>query len=129
MGLAIHNYGIQEYMQHSDKTNEVFEQSMTFVDGYLHPGDKPGIGVEFNEEEAGSVPLPAGLPALQPPRRRHRPRLVSALMPHRIIVMGVSGCGKTTIGDLVARELGVPFLDGDALHPVENVAKMAPARR
>ncbi|MHC6594455.1 gluconokinase, GntK/IdnK-type [Arthrobacter sp. C152] len=44
---------------------------------------------------------------------------------HRIIVMGVSGCGKTTIGDLVARDLGVPFLDGDALHPVENVAKMA----
>ena len=43
----------------------------------------------------------------------------------RIIVMGVSGCGKTTIGDLVARELGVPFLDGDSLHPVENVAKMA----
>jgi beta-N-acetylhexosaminidase len=44
---------------------------------------------------------------------------------HRIIVMGVSGCGKTTIGDLVARKLGVPFLDGDSLHPVENVAKMA----
>ncbi|MBT2250746.1 gluconokinase [Arthrobacter sp. BHU FT2] len=44
---------------------------------------------------------------------------------HRIIVMGVSGCGKTTIGDLVARELGVPFVDGDSLHPVENVAKMA----
>lgn len=44
---------------------------------------------------------------------------------HRIVVMGVSGCGKTTIGDLVARELGVPFLDGDSLHPVENVAKMA----
>ena len=43
----------------------------------------------------------------------------------RIIVMGVSGCGKTTIGDLVARKLGVPFLDGDSLHPVENVAKMA----
>ena len=44
--LAIHNFGIQEYMQHSDMTNEVFEQSMTFVDGYLHPGDKPGLGVE-----------------------------------------------------------------------------------
>ncbi|MDQ0820797.1 carbohydrate kinase (thermoresistant glucokinase family) [Arthrobacter sp. V4I6] len=43
----------------------------------------------------------------------------------RVIVMGVSGCGKTTIGDLVARELGVRFLDGDSLHPVENVAKMA----
>ncbi|WP_251043415.1 gluconokinase, GntK/IdnK-type [Arthrobacter sp. ISL-48] len=39
--------------------------------------------------------------------------------------MGVSGCGKTTIGDLVARGLGLPFLDGDSLHPVENVAKMA----
>jgi beta-N-acetylhexosaminidase len=43
----------------------------------------------------------------------------------RVIVMGVSGCGKTTIGDLVARQLGAPFLDGDSLHPVENVAKMA----
>ncbi len=56
VGLAIHNYGIQEYMQHSVKTNEVFEQSMTFVDGYLHPGDKPGIGVEFNEEAAAAYP-------------------------------------------------------------------------
>ena len=56
VGLAIHNYGIQEYMQHSDKTNEVFEQSMTFADGYLHPGDKPGIGVEFNEEAAAAYP-------------------------------------------------------------------------
>jgi beta-N-acetylhexosaminidase len=43
----------------------------------------------------------------------------------RIVVMGVSGCGKTTIGALVAHELGVPFVDGDSLHPVENVAKMA----
>lgn len=47
------------------------------------------------------------------------------MIKHCIIVMGVSGCGKTTIGDLVARELGVPFVDGDSLHPVENVAKMA----
>ena len=54
MGPAIHNYGIQEYMQHSGKSNEVFEQSMTFKDGYLHPGDKPGIGVEFNEETAAA---------------------------------------------------------------------------
>ena len=43
--------------------------------------------------------------------------------------MGVSGCGKTTIGDLLARELGAPFLDGDSLHPVENVTKMAAAFR
>lgn len=46
----------------------------------------------------------------------------------RIIVMGVSGCGKTTIGDLVARQLGVPFVDGDSLHPTANVAKMAAGR-
>ncbi|WP_125609640.1 gluconokinase, GntK/IdnK-type [Specibacter cremeus] len=39
--------------------------------------------------------------------------------------MGVSGCGKTTIGALVAHELGLPFIDGDSLHPVANVAKMA----
>jgi mannonate dehydratase len=56
VGLAIHNYGIQEYMQHSDATNTVFEQSMTFVDGYLHPGDEPGLGVEFNEAAAKSYP-------------------------------------------------------------------------
>jgi beta-N-acetylhexosaminidase len=42
-----------------------------------------------------------------------------------IVVMGVSGCGKTTIGNLLAHQLGMPFLDGDSLHPVENVAKMA----
>jgi len=56
LGLAIHNFGIQEYMEHSEKTNTVFEQSMTFVDGYLHPGDKPGLGVELNEEAAASFP-------------------------------------------------------------------------
>ncbi|MDQ6754470.1 MAG: gluconokinase [Actinomycetota bacterium] len=39
--------------------------------------------------------------------------------------MGVSGCGKSTIGALVAHELELPFIDGDSLHPLENVAKMA----
>jgi beta-N-acetylhexosaminidase len=43
--------------------------------------------------------------------------------------MGVSGCGKTTIGYLVARGLGIPFLDRDSMHPVENVAKMAAGSR
>jgi gluconokinase len=42
-----------------------------------------------------------------------------------IIVMGVSGCGKSTIGQLLASRLGYPFLDGDEFHPPENVAKMA----
>ncbi|MCZ2402443.1 D-galactonate dehydratase family protein [Paenarthrobacter sp. Z7-10] len=56
LGLAIHNFGIQEYMEHSEATNTVFEQSMTFADGFLHPGDKPGLGIELNEEAAASFP-------------------------------------------------------------------------
>ncbi|MET0695184.1 MAG: D-mannonate dehydratase ManD [Propionibacteriaceae bacterium] len=56
LGLAIHNFGIQEYMKHGDKTNSVFEQSFTFVDGMLHPGENPGLGVELNVDEAGKYP-------------------------------------------------------------------------
>jgi gluconokinase len=43
----------------------------------------------------------------------------------RVIVMGVSGSGKTTIGRLLAARLGCEFLDGDDFHPPENVRKMA----
>ena len=39
--------------------------------------------------------------------------------------MGVSGCGKSTVGRLLAARLGLPFLDADEYHPPENVAKMA----
>ena len=42
-----------------------------------------------------------------------------------IVVMGVSGCGKSTVGALVAERLGWAFEDGDAFHPPENVAKMS----
>lgn len=42
-----------------------------------------------------------------------------------VVVMGVSGSGKSTIGALIAQDLGVPFVDGDSLHPVANVEKMA----
>jgi gluconokinase len=42
-----------------------------------------------------------------------------------VVVMGVAGCGKTTIGKLLAARLGCEFLDGDDFHPPENVAKMA----
>jgi gluconokinase len=41
-----------------------------------------------------------------------------------IIVMGVSGCGKTTVGEALARDFGVPYIEGDALHPKANVEKM-----
>lgn len=43
----------------------------------------------------------------------------------RWVVMGVSGCGKSTIGTALAQALGVPFLEGDAFHPPGNVAKMS----
>jgi gluconokinase len=41
------------------------------------------------------------------------------------VVMGVSGCGKTTVGSALAGALGVPFVEGDDYHPHENVRKMA----
>ncbi|MDV7138623.1 gluconokinase [Maribacter sp. TH_r10] len=40
------------------------------------------------------------------------------------VVMGVSGCGKSTIGLLLAEKLGIPFFDGDDYHPEANVKKM-----
>ena len=41
------------------------------------------------------------------------------------IVMGVSGCGKTSVGQLLARSLGWDFYDADNFHPPENVSNMA----
>jgi gluconokinase len=42
-----------------------------------------------------------------------------------VVVMGVSGCGKTTIGQLLAEQLGVTYAEADSFHPPANVAKMA----
>ena len=41
-----------------------------------------------------------------------------------IVVMGVSGSGKSTVGDLIAEALSVPFVDGDSLHPMSNISKL-----
>lgn len=44
---------------------------------------------------------------------------------HQVVVMGVSGCGKSTVGQLLSSRLGLPFVEGDGLHPPDNVRKMA----
>ena len=46
-------------------------------------------------------------------------------MPQSIVVMGVSGAGKSSVGQALATQLGASFIDGDALHPEANVRKMA----
>ncbi|GKQ39668.1 gluconokinase [Streptomyces sp. A012304] len=45
--------------------------------------------------------------------------------PHVVVVMGVAGTGKTTIGPLLAARLGVPYAEGDDFHPQANIAKMS----
>ncbi|NYT31040.1 gluconokinase [Rhizobium sp. WYCCWR 11128] len=44
---------------------------------------------------------------------------------HAIIVMGVSGCGKSSVGEKLAEALHLAFVEGDALHPAANVEKMS----
>ncbi|GAA1993353.1 D-mannonate dehydratase ManD [Microbacterium pumilum] len=56
LGLSIHNFGIQEYMKHSAATDSVFQQTFSWSDGYLHPGDAPGLGVTLDVDEAGKYP-------------------------------------------------------------------------
>ena len=45
-------------------------------------------------------------------------------LPVVLVLMGVSGCGKTTVAEIIAQRLRWPFEEGDALHPPANVAKM-----
>ena len=54
--LSVHNFGIQEYMRHSEETDRVFPHAYTFRDGMMHPGDKPGLGVDIDEPLARSYP-------------------------------------------------------------------------
>ncbi|MGP3984756.1 gluconokinase [Streptomyces sp. KR80] len=48
--------------------------------------------------------------------------------PPLVVVMGVSGSGKTTIGELLADRLGLPYAEADGFHPAENIAKMSAGR-
>jgi gluconokinase len=45
--------------------------------------------------------------------------------PMSVVVMGVSGSGKTSVGEAIAARLSLPFVEGDALHPAANVEKMS----
>jgi mannonate dehydratase len=56
LGLAIHNFGIQEYMSHGERTQQVFDMSYTWQNGMLHPGEKPGLGVHLDPDAAGRYP-------------------------------------------------------------------------
>lgn len=47
--ISVPNFGIQEYMHHSEETDAVFPHAYYFENGYLHPGEEPGLGIELNE--------------------------------------------------------------------------------
>jgi mannonate dehydratase len=54
--LSVHNFGVQEYMRHTDETDLVFPHAYTFRDGFMHPGDKPGLGIDIDETLAAKFP-------------------------------------------------------------------------
>ncbi len=54
--LSVANFGIQEYMRHTAETDRVFPHSYVFADGMMVPGDKPGLGVDIDEELAKRYP-------------------------------------------------------------------------
>jgi len=62
MGAALHfdlwvpNFGIQEYMRHTEETNAVFPHSYSFADGYMNVDDTPGHGVDIDEDLAAKYP-------------------------------------------------------------------------
>ncbi|MBO0826279.1 MAG: D-galactonate dehydratase family protein [Streptosporangiales bacterium] len=61
--LAVPNFGIQEHMRHPTEADEVFPHAYRYADGYLHPGDEPGLGVDVDEDAAARFPYrPAYLP-------------------------------------------------------------------
>ena len=57
--LSVHNFGIQEYMPHTSETDRVFPHAYRFADGVMHPGDKPGLGVDIDEALAATFPYQA----------------------------------------------------------------------
>jgi mannonate dehydratase len=63
LDLSIPNFGLQEYMPHTAETDAVFPHTYRFADGYLHPSEEPGLGVDIDEDLAAGYPYrPASLP-------------------------------------------------------------------
>jgi mannonate dehydratase len=63
VGLSTPNFAIQEYMGYAPTVHEVFRHSWDYTDGYLHPGDQPGLGIDVDEALAARFPYePAYLP-------------------------------------------------------------------
>ena len=61
--ISIPNFGLQEYMRHTDATDAVFPHTYRFDSGYLHPSEEPGLGVDIDETMAAQYPYrPASLP-------------------------------------------------------------------
>jgi len=54
--IAVNNFGIQEYMPHTKETDAVFPHTYSFKDGYMYPGDGPGLGVDYDEALAAKFP-------------------------------------------------------------------------
>jgi mannonate dehydratase len=54
--LSVHNFGIQEHMPHSEETDRVFPHHYRFGEGFMHPGDAPGLGVDIDEAAAARHP-------------------------------------------------------------------------
>ena len=54
--VAVHNFGIQEHMPHTDETDAVFPHQYVFKDGMMYPSDAPGLGVDLDEKRASKYP-------------------------------------------------------------------------
>ena len=54
--LSVHNFGIQEYMRHTDETERVFPHAYSFAEGMVHPGERSGLGVDIDEALAARYP-------------------------------------------------------------------------
>ena len=75
--LAVHNFGIQEHMPHTDETDAVFPHHYTFKEGMMFPGDAPGLGVDLDEKLSWQLSVSAGVSARQSQTRWYVDGLVA----------------------------------------------------